>query len=285
MYQTPAFDPFRFLDGSRNGGALHATRVEARARLRFGVAQALVQGRLGFHYQPVVRREAQHSPAFFEMLARLTLPDGQILSAGAFLPAVEEGELGRAIDRLALTRALQALAASPSLRLAVNVSPRSMGDEEWLGILGAAHRGGTGICDRLILEITEDDALRDAELTQDFLDHVRRLGPALALDDFGAGATGFRHFRSFRFDIVKIDGAFVNGVHRDRDAQALVRCLATLAGHFEMLTVAERVETRADADWLAGAGIDCLQGYLIGRPSPVAEMPPVAGAGGIAAAG
>ncbi len=276
MHQTPALDPFRLVGGANDGGPLHATRVEARARLRFTVAQALVQGRLGFHYQPVVRAQAQQRPAFFEMLARMTLPDGQVLTAGAFLPAVEEGELGRAIDRLALTRALQALVGNPGLRLSVNVSPRSMGDEEWLGILAAAHRGGTGICRRLILEVTEDDALRDADLTQEFVDHVRPLGPALALDDFGAGATGFRHFRGFRFDMVKIDGAFVNGVHRDRDAQALVRCLSTLAQHFEMMTVAERVETRADADWLAEAGIDCLQGYLIGRPSARAEMPQAA---------
>lgn len=275
MHQTPAIDPFRLLDPTTAGGpAILASRVEARARLRFTVAQALVQGRLGFHFQPVVRADAPRMPAFYEMLARVQLPGGQILPASAFLPAVEAGELGRAIDRLALGRALEALAATPGLRLSINVSPRSMGDEEWLGILAAAHRGGSGVCGRLILEITEDDALRDAELTAEFVRHVRRLGPALALDDFGAGATGFRHFRDFRFDMVKIDGGFINGVSRDADAQALVRCLATLAWHFEMLTIAERVETRADADWLRAAGIDCLQGYLYGRPAPVAELPP-----------
>lgn len=275
MHQTPAIDPFRLLDPTTAGGpAIVASRVEARARLRFTVAQALVQGRLGFHFQPVVRADAPRMPAFYEMLARVQLPGGQILPASAFLPAVEAGELGRAIDRLALGRALEALAATPGLRLSINVSPRSMGDEEWLGILAAAHRGGSGVCGRLILEITEDDALRDAELTAEFVRHVRRLGPALALDDFGAGATGFRHFRDFRFDMVKIDGGFINGVSRDADAQALVRCLASLARHFEMLTIAERVETRADADWLRAAGIDCLQGYLYGRPAPVAELPP-----------
>ena len=209
MQHTLARDPFRLIDGPGGGGpALHATRMEAGARLRFGVARALVQGRISFHYQPVVRAHTPHMPAFHEMLARMTMPDGQVLSASAFLPAVEESELGRAIDRLALTHALRALAAAPGRRLSVNVSPRSMGDEEWLGILSDAYRKGTGVCRRLILEITEDDALRDAGLTREFCDHVRRLGPALALDDFGAGATGFRHFRDFRFDIVKIDGAF-----------------------------------------------------------------------------
>ncbi|HVL19815.1 MAG TPA: EAL domain-containing protein, partial [Amaricoccus sp.] len=67
--------------------------------------------------------------------------------------------------------------------------------------------------------------------------------------------------------------AFVRGVHAARDAQVLVECLGAVARHFEMLTVAERVEEPADAEWLRGLGIDCLQGWLYGRPSPVAAMP------------
>jgi EAL domain-containing protein (putative c-di-GMP-specific phosphodiesterase class I) len=285
MQPMPAIDAFRLLAAPSAGEqAMRATRLEANARLRFTVAQALTQGRLAFHFQPVVRAEAPRMPAFFEMLARIHMPNGQILSAGAFMPAVEEGELGRAIDRLALAQALRTLAEMPAMRLSVNVSPRSMGDADWLGILAAAHRGGSGVCGRLILEITEDDALRDDAQTMEFMGHVRRMGPAFALDDFGAGATGFRHFRDFRFDMVKIDGGFVNGVHASPDAQVLVRCLATLAQHFEMLTIAERVETQADADWLRAAGIDCLQGYLIGRPAaePVLQA---TGTGGVAAAG
>ncbi len=105
------------------------------------------------------------------------------------------------------------------------------------------------------------------------MNHVRRTGCAFALDDFGAGATGFRHFRDFRFDMVKIDGAFVQGVHRSPDSQVLVDCLLTAARHFEMVTVAERVEAPADADWLRARGVDCFQGYLYGRPAARPEMP------------
>lgn len=274
MKQSPSFDAFRFLESPFGAApALAMTRIESNARLRFAVAQALSQGRVRFHFQPVVRADRPDFVAFHEMLARIHLPNGQILPAGAFMPAIEDGELGRAIDRLALRHAFRALVESPTLRLSVNMSPRSMGDEEWLSILAAAHRGGTGICGRLILEITEDAALADAGQTLDFMDHVRRTGAAFALDDFGAGATGFGHFRKFRFDIVKIDGAFAQGVHACRDHQVLVDCLMTLARHFEMFTVAERVETEADAAWLRAAGVDCLQGYLYGRPSVTPGRP------------
>ena len=274
MHATSSIDAFKLLRSiSRDELALSRDRVESRARLRFAVAQGLAQGRLGFYYQPVVRARQPGFPAFYEMLARLTLPTGQVLPAGAFLPHCEEGPLGRVIDRLALTEALRALAADKSLRLSVNISPRSMGDEEWLAILAAAARGGTGVCGRLILEITEDAALQNAEQMLDFMHHVRATGCALALDDFGAGATGFRHFREFRFDMVKIDGVFAQGIHASRDDQVLLDCLMSIARHFEMVTVAERVENAADADWLRERGVDCLQGYLYGRPARTPELP------------
>jgi EAL domain-containing protein (putative c-di-GMP-specific phosphodiesterase class I) len=276
MDKLPPIDAFKLL--APPAAEKPAGRVETNARLRFGVAQALAQGRIGFHYQPVVRAANPRFPAFFECLARLRLPNGELTPAGAFMPVVESGPLGRAIDRLALAHALQTLAANPALRLSVNMSPLSMGDEEWLALLDAAARENRGACQRLILEITEDAAIRDVGQTIDFMNHVRTTGCAFALDDFGAGATGFKYFRDFRFDMVKIDGAFVRGVHAARDAQVLVECLNAVARHFEMVTVAEWVDDAADAAWLRDLGVECLQGYLYGRPSPVAEMPPEADA-------
>lgn len=268
MDRTPMTD-FAYSQLPSGGGesrlGLVETRLEARARIRFTVAQALAQGRLGFHFQPVVRAGAPRFVAFHEMLARLRLPDGNILAAGAFLPLVAETEIGREIDRLALTRALEALEADRSLRLSINMSPLSMGDAEWLEILAAER--WRGAAPRLILEISEDAAVSEAEQTADFLNHARGFGCAFALDDFGAGVTGFRHFRAFRFDMVKLDGGFTRDIHRERDAQVLVECLGAVAKHFDMMTVAERVEAPEDAAWLAGQGIDCFQGYLYGRPA------------------
>jgi EAL domain-containing protein (putative c-di-GMP-specific phosphodiesterase class I) len=271
---TPSTSAFTLLEAPAAAERIvAASRVEAGVRLRFRVAQALVQGRIEFHYQPVVSAAEPSRPAFFEMLARLRLPDGQLLAGGAFMPAIEAGPLGRAIDRLALAAALKALAADPGLRLSVNMSPLSMGDEGWLALIAAAHRGGSGVCGRLIIEVTENTAMEHAAQTIDFMEHVRATGCAFALDDFGAGATGFRHFRDFRFDMVKIDGAFARGVHGNRDAQVLVEALVGVARHFEMLTVAEQVEGEADAGWLRRAGVDCLQGYLYGRPAAQPLLP------------
>jgi EAL domain-containing protein (putative c-di-GMP-specific phosphodiesterase class I) len=243
-------------------------RLERSARIRFAVAQGLAQGRVGFVYQPVVRADAPGFPAFHELLVRLTLPSGEVMPAGVFMPLIEAGTLGRAVDRLALCHAVELLERDPSLRLSVNLSPLSMGDADWHAAFDQARARAPRALGRLILEITESEALRDIEQTRDFMEHVRTAGVAFALDDFGAGATGFRHFRELRFDIVKIDGAYIDGVAGAPDSKILVECLMAVARHFEMMTVAERVERPEDAAWLARLGIDCLQGYLYGRPSP-----------------
>lgn len=272
MKPLPPIDAFRLAAADPVAG-LGDCRVEAGARPRFKVALALAQGRMEFHYQPVVRAATPRIPAFFEMLARLRLPDGRLLPAGAFISAIEENELGRALDRAALAASIRALAANPRLRLSVNVSPLSMGDEAWLDLLDCAARLKGRPCARLILEVTEMTALRDPDQTADFIGHARRSGCAFALDDFGAGATGFRHFRDFRFDIVKIDGSFCRGVHRHPDSQVLVECLSGIARHFEMMTVAEMIEDEADAAWLRGKGIDCFQGWLFGKPVAEPVLP------------
>jgi EAL domain-containing protein (putative c-di-GMP-specific phosphodiesterase class I) len=274
MDQNPQIDAFRLARQSMSGtGDAGQSGTESNARLRFAVAQAIAQNRMDFHFQPVVSSAHPTRPAFYEMLARMRMPGGKLLPAGAFVPVIQRTELGRAIDRLALRRALQALARTPSLRLSINLSPETMGDEEWLSVLNAAARGNANVCGRLILEISENAAIEHAAQTVEFMNYVRALGPAFALDDFGAGATGFRHFARFRFDLVKIDGIFARGIHADPDSQVLFDCLLRLSRHFEMFSVAEGVECEKDAAWLCNAGVDCMQGYLFGRPAPVAQMP------------
>lgn len=284
MAQTPQLFSFAAATSPEVREVRPADRLERNARMRFAVAQALTHGRIRFDLQPVVRASRRDFPVFHELLARMVLPNGTVVPAGGFLPFVEDGPLGRAIDRLALSRALEMLAARPALRLAVNMSLLSMGDQDYLETLSNAAARDPGVVGRLIIEITETTAIRDVGTTVAFMDFGRSLGVAFAIDDFGAGATGFRHFRDFRFDMVKIDGAFVEGVAGSPDCQVLIECLMAAARHFEMFVVAERVETAADAEWLERVGVDCLQGWLIGKPQPEIIEPGWRG-GAVAAAG
>ena len=101
----------------------------------------------------------------------------------------------------------------------------------------------------------------------DIMVSMQEHGIPFAPDNFGAGASFVKHFCEFFFDAVKIDGQFIRGVHANHDNQAVARALVSVAKQFDMLVVAESVETREDAEFLLSIGVDCLQGFLFGAPS------------------
>ncbi|QUS35894.1 EAL domain-containing protein [Falsirhodobacter algicola] len=231
------------------------------------VSQALDQQRLKLAFQPVVSAADTDRVAFHEALIRVMDTTGRVIPAADFMDVVETQELGRRIDVAALEMGLTALARVPTLRLAVNMSARSIGYGPWLRALHRGLKRDVTIAERLILEITESSAMLVPELVASFMDDLQQHGIAFALDDFGAGFTAFRYFKDFFFDMVKIDGQFIRGIDRSRDNQVLTQALASIGRHFEMVVVAESVETVAEAEFLRGIGVDCLQGYLFGAPS------------------
>ncbi len=235
------------------------------------VAKALNDNRVELFYQPIVRSGTNNFVAFYEGLARIQMPEGTIISAGQFMPFVENTALGARLDRCILRLALKQLGDNPDIRLSINMSVLSMQDSGWLAILESAC---SDVCERLIIEITEGAAMSDVELTTAFMHRVRRKHCSIALDDFGTGATSFRYFKDFLFDFVKIDGLFIRDLCYDKDNQVLVQALIDISKHFDMVTVAEFIETDGEAEMAAKLGIDCLQGYLIGEPAaqPIAPF-------------
>ena len=231
------------------------------------VRDALDRQQVMLAYQPIVQAEHPDRPAFYEGLIRIMDRSGRIIPAREFIDVVETDEIGRKIDCLALKIGLQALRNEPSLRLAINMSARSIGYKRWMRVLKKGLRHDPNIAERLILEITERSAMVLPDIVQAFMTELQSMGVAFALDDFGAGYTAFRYLKDFYFDILKIDGQFTQGIHKNPDNQVLVKALISIAQHFDMFTVAEMVECEHDAKFLSEAGIDCMQGYYFGMPT------------------
>ncbi|SEK65988.1 EAL domain, c-di-GMP-specific phosphodiesterase class I (or its enzymatically inactive variant) [Roseovarius azorensis] len=231
------------------------------------VRQAVEHKQVMLAYQAVVPAGQQDRPAFYEGLIRVLDETGRVIPARDFINIVEVTETGRIIDCLALEKGLKTLSDYPDLRLAINMSARSIGYARWLRILKRGLAQDPTIAERLILEITENSAMLVPEIVTGFMKELQRQGISFALDDFGAGYTSFRFLRDFFFDIVKIDGQFIRGVATDADNQVLTAALLAIGRQFDMITVAESVEKPEDAAYLAALGIDCLQGYYFGAPT------------------
>ena len=246
---------------------LSAADATARRETVDMVRAALDDRRALLAFQPVVQSRMPKRAAFYEGLMRLLDAQNRVIPAADFMAAIETNELGRRVDCLALEMGLSWLAREPGLRLSINMSARSIGYPAWLSTLERGLRIDPGIGERLILEITESSAMLMPDLVTVFMQDMQERGICFALDDFGAGYTAFRYLKDFYFDIVKIDGQFIRDIHANPDNQILAQALVSIARHFDMFTVAENVETAADARHLVDIGVDCLQGYYFGAPS------------------
>lgn len=231
------------------------------------VSAAIERRDIRLAFQPVVQTCRPDRPAFYEALIRVLDDTGRIIPARNFIDAVEMTEIGRTLDCLALEMGLQTLIENPELRLAVNMSARSIGFPNWMKTLNRMLSTDETIAERLILEITESSAMLMPDLVRVFMEDLQARGISFSLDDFGAGYTSFRYLRDFYFDILKIDGQFIRGIAHDPDNQALAKSLLGIARHFEMFTVAEAVENAEDAAYLESLGLDCMQGFYFGAPT------------------
>ena len=246
---------------------LAAAAARRGARLVEQLLRAIDAGEAFLAFQPVHHAHERGRVLFHEGLFRFRDASGAEVPARDFMPAAERTPAAQAVDRAALALALRELADAPGLRLSVNLSARTVGDPEWRAILRAAAARDPAIGRRLVVEITESSALGLPGLVLETMAELRAHGVTLALDDFGAGHSSLGYLKDYRFDILKIDGRFAAGIDSDPDSRALVAPVVALARHFGMLTVAERVETEAQALAFAALGVDALQGFHLGRPT------------------
>ena len=240
------------------------------------VRKALREERILFAFQPVVAAESGDVD-YYECLLRMRTKDGRIVAAGDFVPILEQLGFIRLIDRYVLDKALTELAADPEVRLGFNISGLTAADRPWLRALTSQLRNRPGIASRIVIEITETAALYDIEESARFVAALREAGCRVALDDFGAGHTSLRHLQTLAVDTVKIDGSFVRNLGASPDNQVFLRHLLGLANGFGFYTIAEGVESAAEASILRHEGIDYMQGYYYGRPTldrPWLQTPP-----------
>ncbi len=240
------------------------------ARCATEIVKCLKEDRFKLAYQPIVNTRTQRAD-FHEALLRMQ-EDGsdELIAASHLIPIAEHLGLVRLVDRAVMQLIIQSLHTYPEARLSMNVSGITATDPYWYDQLLDVIFANANAASRLTVEITETAALNDIKATQKFVEKLRDAGCSVAIDDFGAGYTSFRHLRELPVNILKLDGSFCRNVQANRDNEHMVRSLIDLSGKFNLKTVAEWVESPADAEALAGWGIDYLQGNYIGEASIIA---------------
>ncbi len=256
------------------------TRMRA-LKISDEIVSALNEDRIMIALQPLVHA-ASGIPAFHEALMRLRRPDGVLVPPATILPTAEKAGLIQLIDQRVMELALAKLVDAPAMRIAVNVSGRTLHDPDFFGRLRVALGSKPEVAQRLTIEFTETCAIEDVEATTRAVAMIKKFGVKVAMDDFGAGHTSFKNLRRFDFDLVKIDGAFVQNLARSVDDRFFVRTLVDLARHVGLPVVAEWVEDEETAKILREWGVEYLQGDYFGAAAVSPEDMRLAGISAVA---
>jgi diguanylate cyclase (GGDEF)-like protein len=252
--------------------------AEQRQHLLEQLRQAITEGEIQVHYQPIVELRSGRITGF-EALARWAHPERGLLGPGAFMPTAESSGLIVSLGAHVLRQACGQLAAwqadpamPPGLHMAVNLSARQLADHEIVDVVAAAVSAAGIDAGSLWLEITETALLTDAETATDVLLRLRESGIRLAVDDFGTGYSSLQRLKLFPLDVIKIDRSFVSGLGEDAGDEAIVRSVIGLANALGFGVVAEGVETPEQRAFLLELGCDLAQGFLFARPAPGSEI-------------
>jgi diguanylate cyclase (GGDEF)-like protein/PAS domain S-box-containing protein len=247
----------------------------ARVTLLERVSDALGNGTMELDAQPIVDLTTGRASRW-ELLIRLRDGLSPALGPADFLPAAERTDLVLHLDRWVLDRAVQALASPPArardLRLEVNISARSLEDDDLGGWVLDRLSALDVRPDRLGLEITETTAITNLKAAQRLVGRLTDAGCGFSLDDFGAGFGSFSHLKYLPFTAVKIAGEFVRQVDTNRVDRALVCAVVGVADELGMRTVAEQVERAELVGPLQALAVDDGQGFHLGRPRPLTGL-------------
>lgn len=243
------------------------TLLRADMALVAGLLGAVASDRLVLAWQPVRGQAASTAALYHEGLSRLLGDDGQCLSAGGMIEAVERVGLAYVLDRHVVMRVVAELMIAPDVCLAANISARSACFEGWWDEVGAMLARRPDVAGRLVIEITETAALPDVSQAADFVSRMRRLGVSIALDDFGVGHASVRQLMALRPDIVKIDRFFVWWAGQSERGRQTLAHLVGLANSLASTVIVEGVENGRDDDLVTRAGGIWRQGYHVGAPS------------------
>ncbi len=244
-------------------------------RLGAEVESALSERRVCPAYQPIIDLRTGHLIAE-EGLARIVLPDGQILGADEFMNAATDLRLASRIDEALIEQALdrcreQSRQGDKRLRF-INVSAALLQERRLLERTAFAFRGCdilgdlTGSRNPIVVEITERELLRDPAAALQALQPLLDIGARLAIDDFGSGYSSFLYLTALPVSFLKIEMQLLKTARTSARARSILKGIKAIAQDLDILTIAEGIEDEELARIARDHGMDWGQGFYFGRP-------------------
>jgi diguanylate cyclase (GGDEF)-like protein len=265
---------------SRGGSAtlifdepMEAILDDSRMRV-LEIAEGILLDQFALVYQPTFALATREITGA-EALIRWDHPQRGRIGPAEFIGFAERNGLISDLSRWVLHRLIRDVAGAtfpPGFRLYINLAAQMLDDIPFIAELSESLRTHPDLVEHIGIEVTETAAMQNVERSMSTIDLLRRWGFSVAIDDFGTGYSSLSYLKALTVDMIKIDQSFVAGIPSDHRDCALTEMLLRITDQFGFATLAEGIETEAQAAWLLEHGCRYGQGFLVARPAPLAEL-------------
>ncbi|NQZ83276.1 MAG: GGDEF domain-containing protein [Colwellia sp.] len=218
-----------------------------------------------------IKPSNKNSKMYGEILARFVNSNDDMLPTASFIAMAEKLDKIVAIDRLIVEKAITEIKEKNIIEYSfgINISTRSIHDEQFLIWLERRLLRDSSAASRLIFEITEYGLQQNIKTSRRFIDMIHRVGSRITVERFGVGLTSFKFFRDLKPDFIKMDSTYTRDIDEDKNNQYFLRLMVDLAHRLSITVLAESVESQEEKFALDKLFIDGCQGYYIGKPEPL----------------
>jgi diguanylate cyclase (GGDEF)-like protein len=235
------------------------------------ILSAIKEDRIVPFFQPIVKADTLEIIGY-EVLARLYVPEeNKYIPAFSFISDTIKYRVIEKIDKIVQQKAIKYISESnqkDNKFLFINMSKDFFENSKNLDELIELLNLYKVKPENIYLEITEEEALHDLKNIKKYIMYGKSFGLNFAIDDFGVGYSNFTYLKYLPIDLLKIDGSLVSNINEDLDKQVIVESIIRIAKHKKIKVLAEMVEKEEEYKFLKELGVDYLQGYFFGRPSP-----------------
>ncbi len=232
---------------------------------------ALVNDGFSLYFQPIINLNTKQIE-YYEALLRLKGEENKLILPGEFIKIAEEFGLMSQIDYWMIQKVIAILKEIPGIKIYLNLSAISLADEGLLKLIEESLLTSGVDPSRIGFEITETAVIKDLNLTERWINSLKKMGCRFALDDFGSGFNSFVNLINLPVDQLKLDGSFIQTLDREPVQRSLVGTMHQLANTLGIETVAEFVENEKVLKVLTEIGVNYGQGFYLGKPKPISQF-------------
>jgi diguanylate cyclase (GGDEF)-like protein len=231
------------------------------------ITQAMQRNHVRLLAQPVVNQ--QREQIYSEVLIRIRDEAGNNVSPGSFASMAERLGMNNVLDSYVIEKATGLLEQDSSRKLGINISARSIRDENFLARMAEHFSKHKGIASLMCFEVSEYGLLQDITAANRFIEHVHAHHGMIVMEHFGTRLSSFQTLRQLKLDYIKLDGSYIRNIVEHNDNRFFLQTVTDIAHGLDIHVIAEQVETEEEFQTLKALGIDAMQGYYFSKPKPL----------------